>query len=138
MNFHYRTNSVKINNQISPLNSKNPIFGPFSQFLERRLFSKKIWLCHAQLHKGFQHHVKIQRNLIIQFQENTWRDDGRSEGRAEPILQDPFSYCQGSYKNNWSRLAFTSLRQRVQYWSNQKLLHHTQHAKNQLNLQTNF
>ena len=30
---------------------KNPIFGPFPQFLEQKKFLKKIWLCHSQQDK---------------------------------------------------------------------------------------
>ena len=53
--------------------SKNPIFGPFPQFWGKKRFSKKLD-GHAQPHKGFRHHAKIQRNLMIQFQENTQTD----------------------------------------------------------------
>ena len=35
------------------INSKNPVFGPFSQILGQKRFSPKIRLCHAQLHMGF-------------------------------------------------------------------------------------
>ena len=46
-------------------------------------FSKKMG-CHTQLHKGFYHHAKIQRNLMIQFQENTYTDV-IPEGWTDPI-----------------------------------------------------
>ena len=36
----------------------------------KNFFSKKS-SCYAQLLKGFWHYAKIQRNLMIQFQENT-------------------------------------------------------------------
>ena len=39
----------------------------------------------------------------------------------------------GPNKYIHSRLAFKSQKYRLQCWSNQKLLHHNQHAKNQLN-----
>ena len=89
-------------------------------------------LSHAQLHKDFYHHAKIQGNLMTQFQENT-QTDSRTEGRADPILYDPSDYCRGSNKYNCSRSPFKHQRCRVQCWSNKKLLHHSQNAKNQLN-----
>ena len=42
----------------------------------------------------------------------------------------------GQTKCNCSRLAFKSQRYRIGYRSNQKLLHHSLHAKNQLNSKT--
>ena len=53
------------------------IFGPFSQF-----GGKKIRLCLIQLHTGFQHHAKIQKKLMIQFQENT-QTHRRAERRTD-------------------------------------------------------
>ena len=42
---------------------------------------------------GFQHHAKIQKKLMIQFQENAWTEgqmegwkDRKMEGRIDPIL----------------------------------------------------
>ena len=49
----------------------------FPNIWGKKSFSKKIWLHHAQLHKGFYHHAKILKNLLIQFQKNT-RTDGRT------------------------------------------------------------
>ena len=69
--------------------------------------SKKIWLCHAQLPRGFQHHAKILRNLIP---------------RKKYISQDPAGYSWQSKKCNCSKLAFTSQRYRVSCWSNQKII----------------
>ena len=63
-----------------------PIFDPFSQCFGQKKFFQKIRLCHAKLHMGFQHHAKIQKKLIIQFQENGCTDgstDGRTDGRKE-------------------------------------------------------
>ena len=95
-------NSVKINlNSVFfkiYLNSKDPIFGLFTQVLEQK--------------KGLYHHAKIQGNLMIQFQENT-QTDGRMEGRTDPISQDLSGYHRGSNKYNCSRLAFKSQRYRV-------------------------
>ena len=86
---------------------KTPIFGPFPQFLEQKKFLKKIWLCHAQQDKSFWHHAEIQRNLMIQFQENN-RTDGTTKGWTDPILQYHYGYRRGSNKYNCSRLAFIS------------------------------
>ena len=53
MNFHYRSNSVKINDQIFQGIEKNPVFGPFwapfFKFWWQKKLSRKIRLCHAQL-----------------------------------------------------------------------------------------
>ena len=46
---------------------------PFPIFGAKKCFSMKR-KCYAQLLKGFWHDVKIQRNLMIQFQENTQTD----------------------------------------------------------------
>ena len=43
------------------------------------VFFQKLWLCNAQLHKGFQNHAKIHRNLMIQSQENTQSDGSKDE-----------------------------------------------------------
>ena len=74
----------------------------FPNFWGKISFSTKSG-CHAQLHKCFWHHAKIQRNLMTHFQENTQRD-----ARTDPISQNPSSYCQGSNKYNCSKLAFKS------------------------------
>ena len=59
-----------------------PIFGPFSQFWGKKLFSGK-YDCHAQLHMGFQHHAKIKNKLIIQSSQANARKDGRMDRRTE-------------------------------------------------------
>ena len=53
--------------------SKKTLF--FAHFLNfwGRSFSNKSY-CQAQLHKGFWHHAKMQRNLMIQFHEHTQTD----------------------------------------------------------------
>ena len=82
-------------------------FLPISPIFVQKNTSKKIWLCHAQLHRGFQHHVKILRNLIP---------------RKKYISQDPSGYSWQSNKCNCSKLAFTSQRYKVSCWSNQKII----------------
>ena len=47
---------------------------------------------------GFQPHPKIQKKLMIQFQENI-PTEGRMEGQTDPILQDPSGYCWESNKD---------------------------------------
>ena len=70
-NFHYRTNSVKF-------------LIHFPTFWCKKGFPEKTWLCHAQLDKGFKYHPKIQKNLMIQFQENT-QTENRTGGWTDPI-----------------------------------------------------
>ena len=48
-----------------------------------KFFLKKSG-CHAQLHKGFYHHAKILRNLMIQFQENA-QTDGRTQDKLSTL-----------------------------------------------------
>ena len=57
-------NSVKINDQFF-LEIQKTYFWPISPILGAKKISSKKLGCHAQLHKGLQHHAKIQRNLII-------------------------------------------------------------------------
>ena len=68
----------------------------FWRFFGKKSFSTKS-SCYAQLLKGFWHHAKIQRNLMIQIQENT-QTDVRRQGWTDPISWDPSSYRQGSSK----------------------------------------
>ena len=84
INFHYRPNHYR------PMNSRNPIFGLFSTFLGAQFFFKQSG-CHAQLHMDLLYHTKIQGKLMILFQENVCTD-GRTEGRTDPIAQDPPGY----------------------------------------------
>ena len=131
INFHYRTNLGKINDRIFIQLQKTLLlacFWPISPiFGGRKKLSQKIW--QAQLDKVFKYHTEIQRNLMIQFQENN-PTDSRMEGWIEHISWNPSSYCWGSNKYDYIRLALKSQRYRVRYRSNQKLLPHSQHAKN--------
>ena len=54
----------------------------FPSFWVQKKFSQKIW--HAQPDKVLQYHAEIQRNLMIQFQENN-PTDSRMEGWTDPI-----------------------------------------------------
>ena len=95
MKFHHQTNSVKIKTKFFNI-FKKLIYGPFSYSLGQKIFSWNIWPCHAQLHMDFQHHAKIQKKLMIQFQEYAKTEGRKTEGRTDPISQDPSGYCQGS------------------------------------------
>ena len=59
-------------------------------FEAKKVFFQKLKLCHTQL-QGFQHQANIQRNLMIQFQENSQKDN-RMEAWIDPILWDSSSY----------------------------------------------
>ena len=60
-----------------------------------KIFFQNIRLCHAQLDMGFQHYAKIQKKLMIQFQENAWT----IVWTEDPILQDPSG--QGNEKKKF-------------------------------------
>ena len=66
---------------------KKPYFWPFLAHFPnswgKKGFSMKS-SCYAQLLKGFWHYAKIQRNLMIQFQENT-QTDVRRQRWTDPI-----------------------------------------------------
>ena len=50
-----------------------PFLAHFPNFWGTKSFSTKS-SCHVQFLKDFWHHAKYQRNLTIQFQENTQTD----------------------------------------------------------------
>ena len=76
--------------------------------MKRPIFPKKgfsrIWLCPTQFHMGFWHYVKVQKKLMIEFQENPWTDK-RTGGWIEAILQDT-SGCRWWFKNSISLTSF--------------------------------
>ena len=57
------------------------IIGPFSLFLGKKDFLKKIWPCNAQQDFSPQHHAKFKKKLMNQSQEN-FRTDGRTDGQT--------------------------------------------------------
>ena len=65
---------------------KNPIFGHFWPispiFGAKKVFPQNRVV--MQFPKGFWHHAKIQKNLMIKFQEKTQRDV-RRQGWTDPI-----------------------------------------------------
>ena len=58
-NFHYRTNSVKTNEQYFFKIQKTLFLVHFPNFFFLGGGVSKKSGCHAQLHKGFWHHAKI-------------------------------------------------------------------------------
>ena len=64
---------------------------------------------------------------MIQFQENA----GTDRRKDRPYFIGPYQLPPTVQQ---TQLAFKSQRLGVQFLSNQKLLHHSQHARNQLNL----
>ena len=76
------------------------------------------------------------KNHWINFETLKHPDRWQGEGWTDSISHDPSGYLQGSNTCTGSRLAFKYKRYRVQCWSTQKLLHRSQHAKNQLNSYT--
>ena len=82
-------------------------------------------------------------STLAKFRENT-QTDVRREEWAEPhrifaattrgLTSTTAAFVQLHYLYKYNcRLAFESQKQKVQCCSNKKLLHHSQHAKNQLN-----
>ena len=109
------------------LNSKTLFLAHFLSIWAKKCFFQKLWFCHAQLHKGSSTstRVRISNDPIPVKHPDSWQ-----YGKTERLLP---ATARGSNKCNCSRLAFKSQRYRVRWWSNKKLLHHSQHAKNQLN-----
>ena len=95
INFHYSTNSVKINDNFFYL--KKPCFcpflGPFSQFLEKNFFSEKsgsvtqnfIWFSSTMPH--------FRKKLIIQFQENVQIEGQKDGWKDRPYFIRPSFYA---------------------------------------------
>ena len=59
INFHYRTNSVKINDQMFQKTLFLARFCPILPILGAKNFFAEIRLCHAQFHIGFYQHTEI-------------------------------------------------------------------------------
>ena len=96
-NFHYRPNSVKINDQIF----KNLFLTHFRPILPisraKKIFPKKIFLENLALSCTISDEIlapcKNLEKLKTQFQENV-RTDGRTEGRTDSILKEASGYRQ--------------------------------------------
>ena len=88
INFHYRTNSEKINDKMFQYIPKSQCFGPFlvhlPNFWSKKDFSgKSIFVTHN--FKWVSSTMpKFRKKIMIQFQENAWTD-GRTEGWADCI-----------------------------------------------------
>ena len=73
---------------------KKPLFlTHFHNLGVKSVFQKNMAVI-KKLQMNFQHHAKIQRNLMIQFRENTWTD-GRTEGQTDLISLGPFQLLWG-------------------------------------------
>ena len=125
INFHYRTNSVEINDHI-----QKPYFWPISLIVGvKKVFAKKSGSVMYNLY-GF----------LVLCQNSEKPNDPvprKHPHKSQDGMMDRFSFI-GSFwqlpsKYNCSRLTFKILGYRVLCCINQKLLHHSQHAKNQLN-----
>ena len=93
---------------------KKTFFWPISPiFGAKKVFPKNQAVMHNFMRVSSSM-AKFQRNLMMEFQENTLTDV-RREGWTDPISQDPSSYHWGSNKYNCSRLAFKSQRQQVRF-----------------------
>ena len=83
-NFQYRINTAKFF-----IKFKKPYFGPFLahflNFWSKKSFSTKL-SCYAQLLMGFWYRAKIQRNLMMQFQENN-QTDVRRQRWTDPFYR---------------------------------------------------
>ena len=82
-----------------------PILGPFSQ---------KI---HKIYYMGSQPNANIQKNLMIQFQEDAWRD-GKMDGRANiPYFTGPFRVLLGFQKGvrDWCTISAQFFYEYVSY-----------------------
>ena len=91
--FHYKTNSVKTNDQIFQYIQKTLFLAHFQSIFPNfgtQKFFQKIRLCQAQLHMGFWHHAQIQKKMMIQFQENTWTKVWKDRRTVRSCFIGPF------------------------------------------------
>ena len=121
INFHYRRNSVKINDKIFQYLKKPwfwTIFGPSFQILGQNFFFWKIWLSHTTSH-GFQapcQNLGKTNNTVPTKHLDRRMDSGtkRTEGQTDPISFDSSSYWRGSknigeYPRNYQSINFCTL-----------------------------
>ena len=85
LNFHYRTNSVKLN---FSANSENLVFGPFlvhvPNFWGKKYFSRKSGPVMPNFIRDSSN-IPKSRKIMIHFQENAWTEgwkDGKTDGKA--------------------------------------------------------
>ena len=95
INFHYRTNSVTINDKISQYIKKIPVFGPFLAHFPNFLSKKKIfWKIRLPRTTSYgflascqnleKTNDTIPRKRLDRWKD--WRTEGWTEGRTGPIL----------------------------------------------------
>ena len=104
--FHYKTNSVKTNDQIFQYIQKTLFLAHFQSIFPNfgtQKFFQKIRLCQAQLHMGFWHHAQIQKKMMIQFQENTWTKVWKDRRTVRSCFIGPFRLMPRVQKDHqWS------------------------------------
>ena len=101
INFHYRTNSAKINDKVFN-KFKTPYFWHIFPILEAKNFFKKIRICTTQLHMGFKHHAKILKKTNDPIPQNC--PDRRSEQQKHSLTRRiKWCYCKCIVCNtmNW-------------------------------------
>ena len=83
MNFHYRTNSVKMNDQNFSINSKNPISGPFlvhfPSFWGKKIFPRKSGSTMQNFIQVYSTMSKFRKKLMMQFQCLDRQKDGQKD-----------------------------------------------------------
>ena len=130
--FLYRQIQKKLK-QNFPINSKNPVFGPFWPifpiFWGKRFFKKNLALPRTTRHGPITPcWVSEKTNEPIPRKLPDWRTEGRMD---RPNSKDPSCHGRGSNKYNCSgrHLKVKDAEKDVGL----KLLHYCQHAKNLLN-----
>ena len=81
-NFHYKPNSDIIDQVQKKLinfsiNSKDPMFGPFSPFWGQKFYFQIIRLCRALQHNTTWDFFEFQKKIMSWFQENVWVEGQR-------------------------------------------------------------
>ena len=113
-------------------NQKRLYFWPIAPILgaKKTFFSQKLWLCHAQLHLEPCQNSEKSNDPIPRKHPDRWHN--RRTNRS--YFTGSFQLLPGVWQVQLQLIGILkSQRYIAQYWSNQKLLHHNQHAKNQLN-----
>ena len=125
MNFHYRTNLVKINDKsfqkIQKIMFLTHFWSIFPLFWAKKFFWK-IRLSRTTSY-GF---LAPRRNL-----EKTYDAIPRTEGRTDPISWDPTSYHQGSKKGHKTFAAFFDNFEQIfsRFWFQKRFQNHVKNLR---------
>ena len=92
ISFHYKTNSVKINDQIFFFNSKNPIFGLFPRFLGQKFFQKNLALSNTTLSRLLAPCQNSEKSNDPIPRKHP--DSRKTEGWTDPRIIGPFRLLQ--------------------------------------------